>query len=125
MTIKPSVLRAHYARLARLWPADPLRPHLPFQRLLLGRREDPVLSPPPSITGAEAPTTADADAVAKHARDVNALYALLDDRFARKVRPLLLFSTTVADEREIVAASRAHPAARVEPGALHAADGGH
>jgi cytochrome b pre-mRNA-processing protein 6 len=100
MTPKPSLLRAHYARLARLWPADPLRPHLPFQRVLLARRDDAVLadptpsasppSPSPSPDGGAAPgrearlETAD-DALARHGRAVNALYALLDDRFARKV----------------------------------------
>jgi len=104
MTPKPSVLRAHYARLTRLWPADPLRPHLPFQRLLAARRDDPVLSPAPpqssspsssspSIdnegTAQQRPAAAatEQDALAQHARAVNALYALLDDRFARKVRP--------------------------------------
>jgi hypothetical protein len=102
MTLKPSVLRTHYARIARLWPTDPLRPHLPFQRLLAARRDDPVLSPrsssppspsPPSVGSnatAQSTATAEQDALAQHTRAVNALYALLDDRFARKVRPLHL-----------------------------------
>ncbi len=104
MTPKPSILRAHYARLARLWPADPLRPHLPFQRVLLARRDDAALADPnPSASRQQPPSPSPSspdggaapgregrpetanDALARHGRAVNALYALLDDRFARKV----------------------------------------
>jgi hypothetical protein len=108
MTPKPSLLRAHYARLARLWPADPLRPHLPFQHVLLARRDDAALADPPPAAASQQQqqhpqpppsSSLDGDAVrdrgdrpdqkdalAQHSRAVNALYALLDDRFARKVR---------------------------------------
>jgi hypothetical protein len=113
MTPKPSLLRAHYARLARLWPADPLRPHLPFRRVLVARHDDPVLSestsaaPQPNAQpsssspddgtlekqGGQQPPI---DPLAEHHRAVNALYSLLDDRFSRKVRPLhfLLISSS-------------------------------
>jgi hypothetical protein len=124
MSPKPTLLYNHYARLARLWPADPLRPHLAFRRVLLARRDTFAPPPPPAASAARAPSPlssspsssqspshspspAPAPAaaapsssphapaappppdLAAHQRAVNALYLLLDDRFARKVSATL------------------------------------
>ncbi|KAF2399843.1 hypothetical protein EJ06DRAFT_530633 [Trichodelitschia bisporula] len=77
-----SVIAKHYARIAAQWPKDPLRPTVSFQKLLEAR----------AVATEKLPVGQEAVEL----RNVNALYSLLDDRYAKKypIPPRLLNPTS-------------------------------
>ncbi|OJD35642.1 cytochrome b pre-mrna-processing protein 6 p07253 [Diplodia corticola] len=70
-----STIAKHYARIAGAWPKDVLRPTVQFQEALKTRA-----------------AAASAAPAAQELKDVNALYSLLENRYANKypVSPALL-----------------------------------
>ncbi|KAH7063518.1 hypothetical protein B0J12DRAFT_643099 [Macrophomina phaseolina] len=70
-----STIAKHYARISAAWPKDVLRPTVQFQEALKARA-----------------ATASSAAEAQELRNVNALYSLLDNRYATKypVSPAML-----------------------------------
>ena len=73
----------HYARILSQWPADRLRPEVPFQKLLQRRVDG---APQPAIkeanTAQAVPQTTHHDPKAEM-QEVNALYSLLEGRYSQ------------------------------------------
>ncbi|KAF2738279.1 hypothetical protein EJ04DRAFT_509696 [Polyplosphaeria fusca] len=87
----------HYKRLLTLWPKDPLRPNLPFQKPIEFRAtrfaeahapKTAPASPTPAPTAQSAKATAAPLAAANvssqtELKNINALYSLLDNRYTK------------------------------------------
>lgn len=81
----PQIVYKHYQRALSLWPKDRLRPDCQLQDVLL-RRVNKTFLPTPAFSP-ETGEEVDAPAIdeARELEQVNALYSLLDGRYAGKV----------------------------------------
>ncbi|KAG9991639.1 hypothetical protein KCU98_g36, partial [Aureobasidium melanogenum] len=81
----------HYARILSQWPVDRLRPEIPFQSVLKKRLE---AAPVATINEANTART-QPPKPRNEAREINALYSLLENRYSSAVGPTLIRHTTI------------------------------
>ncbi|KIX06823.1 uncharacterized protein Z518_04799 [Rhinocladiella mackenziei CBS 650.93] len=89
MSANQSIAVKHWARIIKRWPVDQLRPeYVSFQKCMQNRLQDPSSTPvtPEAKPNKTVGTTAGefTSSPEKDIRQVNALYALLEDRFAKE-----------------------------------------
>jgi cytochrome b pre-mRNA-processing protein 6 len=83
-------IAAHYKRLLTIWPKDPLRPNLPFQKAIEHRaaRFAPSTAQKTDAARINSTTAPDASSAGpldarQELRNINALYSLLDNRYSK------------------------------------------